>query len=207
MVKVVCFDLDGVFFEKSHQNLIANLAKRFSLNEKSLKEILFIQAAKEGGYNELKCGKISTEQYWDWLLKRLNLEGKATKFDFLEELQRGYYINREVAWLVKVLHQGNIKTAICSNNYQDNIEALDRKFNLDKYFDVMVFSYEVGVMKPDRRIYQALLAKAGSCPAELVYSDNDLKNIEAAKQMGINALLYLDFKGFKEQLKRLGVNL
>lgn len=64
MIRVVCLDLDGVFFKKVHPNLIKNLAQRFDLNEEFLKKTLFVAAAQEGGYNDLKCGKIPSEKYW-----------------------------------------------------------------------------------------------------------------------------------------------
>lgn len=142
-----------------------------------------------------------------WLLKKLGLEGRATKVDFLEELLQGYQINPQASKLVDALHTQKIKTAICSNNYQDNIEMLSHKFNLAKYFDIMVFSYEVGVMKPDKRIFQVLLNRAGVEPQELVYSDDEQENVETARELGINAFIYEDFSDLTEQLAKMGIKL
>lgn len=206
MIKVVCLDLDGVFFLTPHSNLIKDLADAFDLEPSFLKEVLFHRAAKEGGYNDLKCGRIPSEQYWGWLFKALGLKG-ATAEDFLKIQQQGYTINPQAAELIDQLHAQNIKTAVCSNNFEDNIKRLKRNFNLEKYFDVLVFSYEVGVMKPERGIFRELIDRSSVPAQEIVFSDDKKSALQGARDLGIKTFLYTGFEDFKAELVRLGIDL
>lgn len=207
MLKVVTLDLDGVFFENVHSNLIENLSKKLGISEDILKQVLFVKAANEGGYNDLKCGKITSEQYWTWLFKELGVFGKFTKEDYLSTLLEGYKINTQGVELIKKLRNKGIKTAICSNNYKDNIDTLENNYNLSKYFDFMIFSYEVGVLKPDRKIYQALISKANVLPAEILYIDDKEDKLITAKELGMKTLVYTGIESLVKKLNSLGVTL
>ncbi len=57
-------------------------------------------------------------------------------------------------------------------------------------FDVAVISGHEGVAKPDRRIFDILLEKAGRPAGDLLFVDDSLKNVEAARALGIEAILY-----------------
>lgn len=52
------------------------------------------------------------------------------------------------------------------------------------YFDKMYTSYEVGVTKPDRRIFDHMIADSGLLPAETLFVDDGKKNIEVAQGLG-----------------------
>ncbi len=56
---------------------------------------------------------------------------------------------------------------------------------LDELFDVVVDSSEVGVRKPDPRIFELALAELGDVdPARSVFLDDFLGNVEAARRLG-----------------------
>jgi len=57
-------------------------------------------------------------------------------------------------------------------------------------FDVCVVSGHVGVVKPDPRIYRILFERVGVEPEELVFVDDSLRNVEAARALGMAAIHY-----------------
>jgi 2-haloacid dehalogenase len=57
-------------------------------------------------------------------------------------------------------------------------------------FDVAVISGREGVAKPERRIFEILLARVGLPAGELLFVDDSLKNVEAARALGIEAIHY-----------------
>jgi putative hydrolase of the HAD superfamily len=64
------------------------------------------------------------------------------------------------------------------------------KFDLSKYFDVIVISGEVGVAKPDPRIFHCALSSIGSSPAESFYvGDVEKLDIIGAKNAGLTSIL------------------
>lgn len=74
------------------------------------------------------------------------------------------------------------------------------------YFDDMVFSYEVGMTKPDPRIYRLACQRLGVKPEDTVFIDDIPSYCEAAKQQGMQAIVYEDFASLKAQLETLLTN-
>ncbi len=71
-----------------------------------------------------------------------------------------------------------------------------------EYFDGMVVSCDVHIVKPDIRIYEYLLEKYGLKPEECFFMDDLPQNVEAAKKAGLNAAV---FQGDFEEMKRNGM--
>lgn len=60
---------------------------------------------------------------------------------------------------------------------------------LHDIFDKCFISYEMGVTKPDQKIFEMLLADAGVKPEECLFLDDGKKNVDAANNLGINTYL------------------
>ena len=84
------------------------------------------------------------------------------------------------------------KTALLSNAWDDLRGVLEDGYQITDAFEVIVISAEVGVKKPDPRIYQILLEKLQVNPEEAVFVDDFIENVEAARQLGMYAV---HFKG------------
>lgn len=67
-------------------------------------------------------------------------------------------------------------------------EAMNRKFRLHELVDLMVFDEEEGVAKPDARIYLRTLLRLGVEPAEAVFVDDKVENVEAARHLSIHSI-------------------
>ncbi|HEU0266439.1 MAG TPA: HAD family phosphatase [Candidatus Saccharimonadaceae bacterium] len=67
-------------------------------------------------------------------------------------------------------------------------------------FNPIVLSYAVGVIKPDRAIYEITLQKLGEKPENCVFIDDVPAYCHAAEALGIHAILYKDFTQMKRQL-------
>lgn len=70
-------------------------------------------------------------------------------------------------------------------------------------FDEMIFSYEVGITKPDPRIFMLACERLRVGPHEAVMVDDIKSYCEAAKREGMHAIWYRDFKQFKQDLERI----
>jgi putative hydrolase of the HAD superfamily len=106
---------------------------------------------------------------------------------------------------VKKVRAAGYKTVICSNNFPARIDGLHKRFGFLDDFDVAVFSYEVGISKPAKEIFQTLIAKASVEAHEIVYSDDDESKMVGANELGINTFMYTDFDAFINYLEGVGV--
>jgi 2-haloacid dehalogenase len=74
-----------------------------------------------------------------------------------------------------------------------------------EWFDTIVLSGDVGYIKPDPRIYQALLTKIGRKADECLFIDDLEANIVAARQLGLRTILYESPNQLADELSRLGL--
>ncbi len=199
MIKVICFDLDGVYFLNGKENFIANLVK-LGVAEDKAKEV-FLKSDKMN--KEYKTGLIGDEEYWQWAIKEWGLTMSVD--EIIDLLISGYEINEKAADLAKQLLALGYKTSICSNNFPARINGLNKRFDFLKYFDVAVFSYEVRVLKPDKKIFQELIKRCLVEPSEIIYSDDDAGKLIGAQELGIKTFVYENFEQFCGEIKKLGV--
>ena len=61
---------------------------------------------------------------------------------------------------------------------------------LDAFCHKIYASYEIGMLKPDVRIYQYLIDDAGINAAETLFVDDSIANVEAAEQAGMTGMLF-----------------
>lgn len=62
------------------------------------------------------------------------------------------------------------------------------QYGISKYFDTKIISSHVGATKPDPGIYRAALDALGAEPSDCVFVDDRICNLEAASNLGINAI-------------------
>jgi epoxide hydrolase-like predicted phosphatase len=197
MIKAVTFDLDGVYFTpQSFKNFKTNLPKAVT-DEDKVNWVLY----KSEEMRSFKLGKISEDVYWNFV--RRELGSSLDNQDIFKLLQESYTINPEVQSYVREVRAKGIKTCICSNNFVTRIRELDAKFDFQKDFDIRVYSYEVGAMKPDKAICTALINQTGVKPEEIIYADDDESKLQGAIDLGINAFVYTDFATYQRKVNTL----
>ena len=80
--------------------------------------------------------------------------------------------------------RGKYKLGIISDTWPSIVPLLEH-FDILKYFDCTTFSYELGTLKPDPRMFRDALSKMGLPPGQTVFVDDNPKNCEGAAQLGI----------------------
>ncbi len=82
--------------------------------------------------------------------------------------------------------------------------ALER-FEFLGWFDGIVVSGEVGLVKPDARIFRHLAERHRLEPASTVFIDDSPTNVEAARSLGFMGVVFHDAPGLRRDLEALGV--
>ena len=96
---------------------------------------------------------------------------------------------REEIWdLVRSFRASGGRTAMLSNGVPEVMARIRAERPLESWFDVTIVSCEVGVAKPDPRIYRICIARLGVDPMKSLFVDDRVENVEAAAQLGIQTL-------------------
>lgn len=70
-------------------------------------------------------------------------------------------------------------------------------------FDMMIFSFETGMTKPDRRIYMLACERLRVGPHEAIFIDDVERYIDAAEHEGLEGIVYKDFNQAKKEIEEL----
>jgi putative hydrolase of the HAD superfamily len=106
--------------------------------------------------------------------------------------------------LVLELKGKGIPVALLSN-IDDRLARIIREFNLYAPFDPCLLSCEIGLEKPDPKIYEFLLKEMELSATSIIFIDDRAENIEAAQKLGFDAILFTSQNQLQKELKKRGL--
>jgi len=100
-----------------------------------------------------------------------------------------------IDWAI-ALQSASVSTGILSN-MGDAMEAgITDRFPWISGFQRRVFSHRVGIVKPDERIYRLTIAEVGQPADAVLFIDDRIENVEAARATGMFAIQYTNHEDF-----------
>lgn len=110
--------------------------------------------------------------------------------------------NHEVIDLVRELQAAGHRLGVLSNTCAAHWEyCTDGRYAfLNEYFEVYALSYELKSMKPEPEIYHRAADLAGVAPAEIFFVDDREENVSAAREVGMDAVLYASHEDLQAAL-------
>jgi putative hydrolase of the HAD superfamily len=153
-------------------------------------------------------GVLNGASYWQKFVQDAKLTLPAGT---VEELYRQDVLHwstfdpKMIAWQTELKQRGLI-TGILSNMGDSVHESIDRQFSWIKDFDVLVWSFQIGMIKPDAEIYHYLLKELKTKPEETLFLDDKAHNTDAARALGIQAIEFSTIARLREQLTASGLD-
>ncbi len=104
---------------------------------------------------------------------------------------------------LEALKQKGIKLALLSNTDGFSVEPILEKYDLAKYFDVIILSYKTGFLKTDKKSFELVLKGLGLEKEDaIMVGDSMQSDIKGAENAGIKAVL-IDRKGLREYQNKI----
>ena len=198
-MQTIIFDMHGVIMKEPNGNLMPFVNQ--SHPHKTVDDIYAF-------WTEASLGKITSHEY----LRTIGFEGD------LYELEKAYLdtleFDEEFIKCANMLKK-RYRLALLSNDVSEWNLYIRKKFVLDKYFDVIVISGDVGMKKPFTDIFEYTLQQLSQPASECLFIDDRPVNLMPAAELGIKPILYnqavVDYKGervasFDELLDHLGTH-
>jgi putative hydrolase of the HAD superfamily len=110
-----------------------------------------------------------------------------------------------LTWQQRLKKRG-ILTAILSNIGDSVLANMKREFDWLSRFDVLVWSYQLHMAKPDPAIYRHVLKELGTRPEETLFVDDRQVNVEAANAMGMKGVLFTTAEQLRADLSGSGLD-
>jgi putative hydrolase of the HAD superfamily len=142
-------------------------------------------------------GKLTPRQFYERASSLL--DAKIEYDDFFAAYTDVFCLNRPALDVLMKL-KGKYRLILLSNTDPVRFGFVRRNFPEILFFDDYVLSYEVGAMKPDPRIYEVAVRKAGAPAAECVFVDDMEENVAGAAALGLKTILYKPDTDFAREL-------
>lgn len=135
-------------------------------------------------------GEITEQHFYQTIADRLGLD-EAQLAAITEDIWTEYLgsFNVELADYFQSL-RSRFKTAIISNSFVGARERESAHYHLDEITDLIIYSHEVGISKPEPRIFQMTWEHLGVQPSEMIFLDDVDKMVTAASLLGIHAIQF-----------------
>ena len=181
MTRAVLFDLGGVVVKNTWDVLDAHWTVRLGLEPGG-----FLAAVFGGNDAEALVGKVAARDWWTVVYERLGLDDEQ-RAELRAEIDAASPIDEQMVSFIRSLRPPH-RTAYLSNAWDDVRPWLGKQGIADAV-DEVIISAEVGVAKPDPRIFRVALERLAAEPHEAVFVDDAEPNVEAARALGITAIL------------------
>ncbi len=183
-IKVVIFDMGGVLVRTEDTAPRAALGLRFGKTYRELDQIVFANKSSL----RASCGEISARDHMQHVMRTLDLpETDETINNFVDEFFHGDEVDKGIIDYIQSLRP-RYQTVLLSNAWDNLRKVLATQWKIADAFDEIFISAEMGVAKPDPKIYKMVLEKLDVAPEETVFIDDFIENIEAARKLGMNGL-------------------
>ena len=192
-IKAIFFDIGGVICKDIEKYMMRDIAKKYNIPYEKIMKI------RSKWWRLYSKDKISEKEYWNGVLKDTRIQEDYTHFLFLPYK---IYI-REIPHMKKILETlaKRYNLYVLSDHSKDWWDYAKNKFQLQKYFQGYILSFEYGILKDDQKLFLKALKLAKVNPQEALFIDNSPKNILVAKSLGIQTLLFINQKQLARELK------
>jgi len=183
-IKFVLFDLGNVIVNVDKEEALRIFS---DITGEPVEKLLdFPESNLEKNFEK---GKIAIEDYIAGLKRRFNLTNEVNKEELIEIWASCFKLNEQMIELVKKIDR-NIKKGILSNTNPLHIESINKNYDIFGYFDYLFFSYDLGYVKPDKRIYTSVMGKLKAKANEIIFIDDLQANLLPAEKIGFHTYLF-----------------
>jgi putative hydrolase of the HAD superfamily len=187
MIKAIIFDFFDVIWSDPYNAWLKNHGY--------VRERRFLEASQK-----VDGGQINMDQFFALLS---SLSGQpATSIE--REFESTSGVNQEVLAIVDTLRK-HYKVGLLSNAPSKFIRGILQDNNLERFFDEIVISSEVGYIKPEQEIFRITLDSLSTQPSETLFIDDSKHHIEGAEKANIRSIQFFSAAQLSEELKKVGV--
>jgi len=196
-IKILFFDIGGILLSNGWGHESRKLA-----SEKFKLDYAEVNALHSFIFNVYEVGAVTLDEYLDTVI--FNRERDFTREDFKAFIfEQSVELPDMLAWLKVWKKDCGFRVISINNEGKELNDYRVKKFGMHDCFDAFISSCEVGLRKPDPRIWQLAMGIAQVGPKQCVYFDDRLMFVNAAEKLGIRSFQHTDFEETKQLLEKL----
>ncbi len=202
MYRNIIFDLGGVVVEWNPRDFLMD----YFLN-KHTEEIVFDLTFGSETWQKLDLGVITREEGNQLMLQEASRYGRTFEVQtVIDEWTNMLRTNRATVKTMCRLKLAGYRLYYLSNIASDTLDLIKQR-DFYPIFDGGLPSYEIGVNKPDTRIYRTIMQRYELAYDETIFVDDSKLNTQTAYNLGMTGILYKSPKSLLRALETCGIHL
>lgn len=153
----------------------------------------------------LLTGRMFEVEYWRVISRRYTW---GLPVDFLTKAVRENFGEIEgTREVILKLRSAGYRLGLLSNHVREWVDELESRYPFHHLFDRVLFSCHIGMRKPERSAFIHALTSLRASPAETMFIDDDIKNITAARELGLFVTPFHSPLQLVADLRRQGITI
>ena len=198
-IEALLFDLGKVLIDFNYETGVEALYACCSISRERFEDVLW----DENWIRRYERGEISTNEFHSYLCESADL--KMSLPDFCQTWASVFLPDPLVSEDLLAALKRKYPLILVSNTNEAHIEFIRSRYRVLDYFDRQVLSFEVGSLKPDRKIFEHAIEVSGYPADALFFTDDREENILAARELGIQGHQFHTESKLVEALEAAGV--
>jgi HAD superfamily hydrolase (TIGR01509 family) len=205
MIKLFVFDLGNVILPFEHRQIAVKLYERARGKTSSSPEEVFrfMFDIGKGLIDIYEEGLMSSLQFFSSLRDRYRIDMEYE--EFVNIWNPIFRENPEVNEIILSLKEKGYPIFLLSNTNELHFSYIIEKYPIVHAMDEWILSFEVGVKKPGKRIFDAIFEKTDVRHDEVFYIDDIQEYVDAAKGFGMDGIVFRDAAQLRQALKEKGI--
>lgn len=191
-IKAVIFDVGGVLVDW-------RTPFQIFLNHFGLELDSALQIAKDI-IVEAELGKISVDEFCRRVMGKL---GYKTEWPDLRKIMPEKFIPMEVTFKLLKEIKRQYRLVLLTNAEVGQIEAMDKLWHFKQFFELIIDSSVVKLRKPQPQIFLLVCKTLALKPEECLLLDDEMKNVDAAKKLGLKTVHFINPKTSVAEIKKI----
>ncbi len=197
--KYMVFDLGNTLIRFDHNISASKFASAFNTDQAKIYDTFFDSDITR----PFERGHLSPMEFYQKASDLLKF--KISFNDFVKVWNDIFWEDSQMCALARQLKRDGYKLILLSNISELHFEHIRKKFDIIGIFDELVLSYQVGAIKPERKIFDEVVRLANGERDSLFYIDDREDLIKAAKELNIDCVRFENINQLKSVMKEKGI--
>lgn len=199
--RVLLFDLGKVLIDFDHTIAVKRIKPHCDLDVESIYDLFFDSDLTD----RFEKGIVSSLDFFQEVKKMLN--AKVAYEEFLLIWNEIFFPHPGMLEILEAL-KDKYSLYLVSNINEPHFKYLKERFKEHfRHFNHLFLSYELGLRKPDLRIYELIIDYLKLPPQNIIYTDDRIELVEAAQKLNIDAFLFESTDSLKEAFSQRNIRL
>lgn len=197
MIKGIIFDYNGVFSGADwYWTLLEEKLENFEERKQE-----FVTLA-----DRADLGEITPDEFESAVAEYLGITRGVLETFQRNLYSRPDYVRTSLVELTETL-QKKYRIGLLSNYSATTLRPLLEKYDLERLFQVVGISSEIGAVKPDPMAFDYVIEKLDLQRDEVLFVDDNERHVVAARELGIQAVVFTSTMEFKQYLQENDISI